>query len=64
MSIGGIDDTIDRTDKHMDDRPTGRPEEEDERSMWENYELESKFFYQLTRVDVSEAHAEVRIEAV
>ena len=24
MSIGGIDDTIDRTDKHMDDRPTGR----------------------------------------
>lgn len=33
MSIGGIDDTIDRTDKHMDDRPTGRPEEEDERSM-------------------------------
>lgn len=62
MSIGGIDDTIDRTDKHMDDRPTGRRGRTiDVRELWAWKQI---FFYQLTRVDVSEAHAQVRIEAV
>ena len=55
--------SIERTNTWMTGRPADRKKRTNDRCE-RIMSLKANFFYQLTRVDVSEAHAQVRIEAV